>query len=177
MPIRASNKAEPKYRASNLVPPGLIPEFSRTSPRASPNQASSQDELSLETRRAIPREPNRNQPNRGQNWSETNRNDPRQSCALTHRTRARPSQAELSLKSSPEFSQPRADPLRHSAVVEQIRVVPSSSRARPRPELSPEPIAEPSLKTIFGSCNHCLLDVHPMHHVIGKFWNNEIVTR
>ena len=57
-----------KYRASNLVRPGLIPEFSRTSPRASPNQVSSQDELSLETSRAIPREPNRNQPNQGQNW-------------------------------------------------------------------------------------------------------------
>ena len=56
-----------KYRASNLVRPSLIPEFSRTSPRASPNQASSQDELSLQTSRAIPREPNRNQPNRGQN--------------------------------------------------------------------------------------------------------------
>ena len=34
----------------------------------------------------------------------------RQSCALTHRARARPRQAELSLKSRPEFSQPGADP-------------------------------------------------------------------
>ena len=149
MPIRASNKAEPKYRASNLVRPGLIPEFSRTSPRASPNQASSQDELSLETSRAIPREPNRNQPNRGQNWSETSRNDPRQSCALTHRTRARPSQAKLSLKSSPEFSQPRADPLRHSAVVEQIRVVPSSSRARPKAGTEPRTHSRAELRANF----------------------------
>ena len=91
-----------KYRASNLVRAGLIPEFSRTSSRASPNQASSQDELSLETSRAIPREPNRNPPNRGQNWSETSRNDPRQSCVLTHQARARPSQAELSLNSQVE---------------------------------------------------------------------------
>ena len=38
----------------------------------------------------------------------------------------------------------------------------------PRPELSPEPRAEPSFEPIFGSSNHCLLDVHPMLHVIGK---------
>ena len=56
-----------KYRDSNLVRPGLIPEFSRTRPGASPNQASSQDKLSLETSQAMPQEPNQNQSNRGQN--------------------------------------------------------------------------------------------------------------
>ena len=66
-------------------------------------------------------------------------------------------------------------------MVEEIRVVPSYSRARPKAGTEPRTQSRAELwanfwvvYSLFTHLNHCLLDVHPMLHVIAKMlkqWN------
>ena len=157
-----------------------------TEPRARPESAKSINELSRASSQAgtqakLSRSPSLNHAYRARSVvrSRLSQDEPSRHIDLIPepgRIRTNPStQAE---SRAPSWAS------RRSAVVEQIRVVPSSSRARPKAGTEPRTQRRAELWANFGLLTHCLLisiivysTAIQCFKLLQKCWNSEIVTR